>query len=416
MTLTTRLCLRALTLLLASLVLNTVCDAQDWSQHRGDRRDARVDSIELLSWADVPPQEIWRRPLGESFAGLSVVGDLLFTMFADDETEYLGAFRTADGSEIWRLELGRRFDDPWGNGARSTPTVQGAKVIALGSFGRLVCVRATDGALLWQVSFPELEGVEPPDFGYSPSPLVVDDLVLSEVGGSDTGLIAAFRLSDGTKVWATEAGRAGYSSPIVLGDGERRQIVFMTRSAVLALDASGRTLWRRPFEGGTPFDLPIATPLAVGNQAVFASHRAKGGSVLIEIERTGDAFLSRDRWESRRLQSHLNAGVTDGDTLFGFDDATLRAVSAADAEVRWSQRGFGKGSLLLLGRHLIVLTEDGELRQIEARADEFVEAGRHRVFDGRTWTAPSFAGGVLYVRDAGELVALRLPTLSTAEP
>lgn len=388
--------------------------AQDWPQHRGENRDARIESVELLAWNDVPPQELWRRPLGESFAGLSIVGSLLYTMFADGGREYLGAFRTVDGSEIWRLELGKRFDDTWGNGSRSTPTVHGGRVLALGSYGRLVCADAVEGTLLWEVSFPTLDDVKPPDFGYSPSPLVVDDLVLSEVGGSDTGLIAAFRLADGEQIWATESGRAGYSSPIVLGAAQERQLVFMTRDAVVALDAAGRTLWRRPIVGGSPFDLPIATPVAVGAGAVFASHRAEGGSVVIDTERTGEGFVARDRWESRFMQSHLNAGVSDGATLFGFHNATLKAIAAADAEMHWAKRGLGKGSLLLVGSHLVVLSDDGELVQVEATADDYVEVGRHRVFESRTWTAPSFAHGVLYLRDAAELVALRLATVTPA--
>ena len=398
--------------LLVSGWLATGVTAQDWPQHRGIQRDAIIPDTQLLAWTDVPPREIWRRPLGESFAGIAIAGERIYTLFSADGKEYLGGFHTADGSELWRLEMGKRFDDTWGNGARSTPTVVGDRVVALGSFGRLVCANAEDGSLIWDVVFPTMDNIEPPAFGYSPSPLVEGTLVISEVGGSASGLIAAFELETGRLAWSTESGRAGYSSPIAIGTGPRRQLIFMTRSAVLALDSAGRTLWRRPIVGGSPFDLPIATPIAVSETAVFASHRAEGGSVLIDAERTGDGFVARDRWESRFMQTHMNAGVYFRGTLFGFHNATLKAIAASDASLHWAKRGFGKGSLILIGKTLVVLTDEGGLVLAAAQDSEFTELGRHQVFDSRTWTPPSYAHGVLYLRDANEMVALELPRSS----
>jgi outer membrane protein assembly factor BamB len=81
-------------------------------------------------------------------------------------------------------------------------------------------------------------------------------------------------------------------------------------------------------------------------------------------------------------------------------------VDAASGRALWAERGFGEGSLIAAGDHLVVLGEDGELallRPDPARADV---QSRLPVLNGRSWTPPALAGGRLYLRNAREMVAL----------
>jgi hypothetical protein len=62
-----------------------------------------------------------------------------------------------------------------------------------------------------------------------------------------------------------------------------------------------------------------------------------------------------------------------------------------------------------VGDDLIVLTEVGELLIGAAASDGFISRAKKQVLDGRCWTPPVFANGILYARNAaGRLVAQRL--------
>ena len=384
---------------LAALVLTGSLTAQDWPQHRGANRDARLPDVSIAAeWSEETevPSVAWRRDIGESFSGVAVVGHRFYTLFADETTEYLGAFGVADGSELWRLPLGDRFVDNWGDGGRSTPTIDRGKVFALGSYGRLVAVDATSGELNWHVDLPELDDVKPPDFGYSPSPLVVGNLVVLEVGGSEKGLVGAFDRTSGGRVWAASGGRAGYSSPILVKTPgtDESTLVFMTRESVLGLTPQGRESWSWPLVGGSEFDLPIAMPIDLGNGRVFASHRAEGGSVALTLPRR-DGESAEVLWESEFMKIHLNAGVVSDGLLYGFHNATLKAVRAESGELVWARRGLGKGSVIALGARLVVLSDDGLLVLLEAGAESYVELGRHQALDERNLDAPKAGNGAM---------------------
>ncbi|MEM8961512.1 MAG: hypothetical protein AAGD38_08550 [Acidobacteriota bacterium] len=97
-----------------------------------------------------------------------------------------------------------------------------------------------------------------------------------------------------------------------------------------------------------------------------------------------------------------------GDHLYGVDNATLRAVQVEDGGLAWAKRGLGKGSLIAAGDLLYVLGDRGVLALVEARGDGYHEHGRVQAMTGRSWTAPSLADGVLYLRDQDEIVAYDL--------
>ncbi len=74
----------------------------------------------------------------------------------------------------------------------------------------------------------------------------------------------------------------------------------------------------------------------------------------------------------------------------------------------WRARGHGQGSLLYADDHLIVLGDRGSLTLVKLSPGEYLQVSRAQVFRGRTWTAPTLANGILYLRDEQELVALEI--------
>ncbi|MEM7049264.1 MAG: PQQ-binding-like beta-propeller repeat protein [Acidobacteriota bacterium] len=365
----------------------------------------------LPAWDDGRPQELWRVPLGPGFSAVTVVGDGLFTLFGAEGKEVLARFEGATGRELWRREVGPLFEETWGDGPRSTPAVAGDTVFAIGSGGTLVAVAAEDGRERWR---RELVASKAPRFGYSPSPLVSNGRVIVEAALGEAGLgaghLMAFDAATGAPVWSAGEGAVGYSSPLVLGDGD---LAFLLRDRVQAISDRGEELWSWTFSGGSPIDLPIAMPLALAPNRLFVAHRADGGSALLGLSPAGPPKVL---WESRFFVNHLSSAVAVGGDLYGFHNATLAAVEGSSGSIAWRLRGLGKGSLIAVGDHLLVLSDRGELLQMKAGLEAGRILGRFQVLDGKTWTAPSYSDGRLYLRNHHELVALDLRRLVAVDP
>ena len=113
-------------------------------------------------------------------------------------------------------------------------------------------------------------------------------------------------------------------------------------------------------------------------------------------------------WQTRHMKNHFSSSLLHDGTIYGFDNATLRAISVETGETEWAKRGLGKGSLIYADGHLIVLSDRGVLALVEATGEAYNEKGRVQALEGRCWTAPSLANGRLYLRNHEEMVSYDL--------
>lgn len=378
--------------------------AADWPQFGGPGRDGASPEQGLArSWPAPGPRVLWRRPIGEGYSTIAAAGSRLYTMDSDAEKEFVLCLDAADGRELWRTPIGRKFLDDLGNGPRSTPTVAGGAVYVLGAHGVLAALDAKDGRKLWEVDLPSAFGAKRPNWGYSASPLVDGDLVLLEVGGSPAKALVAFDRSTGTVRWSLGDGDAAYSSPVAMILGGIRQYVFARRtgSEVVAVSPDGKELWRHP----APPTM-ITMPLFVAPDKVYLSSGDDAGAMLLRVRASEGRLAAEEVWTSRLMKNHFNGAVLVGEHLYGFDNGTFKCLSLATGEQRWAQRGLGKGSLIASDGLLFVLSDRGTLVLVEANPDTYTEKARFQVLNGKTWTSPTLAGGRLYLRDMAEVVAL----------
>lgn len=391
--------------------------AGDWPQYRGPGRDGKSTAPAPAALGQ--PEVGWRRPIGEGFSALAVVGNALVTLALVETApgtrrELALRFDADTGSEVWRRELGPAFEEPFGNGPRSTPTVVDDEIYALSSHGVLAALRLEDGAVRWRVDLPTAIGGKPPRFGYSPSPLVVDDLVLLQVGAGEGRSIAAFDRKTGEPRWTNLDDRLGYSSPIALQVAESLHLVFVTPTSVVGVSPAGDRRWHWQIPKGSAIDQPIAMPVAVDGDKVFVAHRSEGGSALLQL--ANDEQPPTVLWQSRHLLNHMNSSVAVGGHLYGFHNATLKCLDAQTGRQVWAHRGLGKGSLIAWGEHLLILSDEGQLVIAPATPEQYRETARTPILTGRAWTAPSLAEGRLYARNHHEMVRVDLTGQASATP
>jgi hypothetical protein len=145
----------------------------------------------------------------------------------------------------------------------------------------------------------------------------------------------------------------------------------------------------------------VATPILAGGDRVFISSGYDQGAALLKVTANGREEL----WRNREMKNHFNNSVHHEGVLYGFDGAFLKALDATTGSILWRERGFGTGSLILAGGHLVVLSEEGELALAAPSRTELRVLSRVSALEGQSWTPPSLARGRLYVRNQREIAS-----------
>lgn len=377
----------------------------DWPQFRGQARDGVSSETGLAdSWPEGGPKQLWRRPIGTGYSGITVVGDRIYTMYADEgesPQEFACSIDAATGDELWRTPIGKRFDNQFGNGPRSTPTVFDDALYVLDSNGNFAALASADGKLRWTVNLTEEFGSQLPTFGFSSSPVVIGDAVLLQVGGTEGRSFAAFDRTSGKVAWSFGEGPAGYSSSLPVTIQGVEQFVAIANQKVHSLNADGKELWSHVWPPGESHSMPLFLP----PDRIFASGTEGIGAAMLKVQKTEDGFAVEELWNTPLMRNHFSSSVVHAEHIYGFDNATLKCISAADAHLAWAKRGFGKGSLILADDKLIVLSDRGQLLLIKADPASYQQLGSVQALDDRSWTSPTLSGGRLYLRNNTEIVA-----------
>jgi len=239
-------------------------------------------------------------------------------------------------------------------------------------------------------------------WGFSASPLVVDDRVIVAASGR----LVAYDISTGELRWTGPTGGEGYSSPQFLTlDGVDQILQLSGDGAIGVAPVDGTQLWEHPWSG-----YPIVQPAVTDGGDILISVSSDGGTRRISVTRGAGGWTVEERWTSLRLKPYFNDFVIHEGNVFGFDGSILACIDLEDGERQWKGGRYGNGQLLLLSDQdlLLVLSERGELALVEATAEKFLELARFPAIDGKTWNHPVLVGDVLLVRNAEEMVAFRL--------
>ena len=387
---------------------------QSWLQWGGPTRDFKV-SGRALGWSGAAPRRVWERELGDGFS--SVIGDAstLYTAHRQGDTTVVQALDAATGRPRWEQRIGstplpNMFLD-YGQGPNTTPTLAGGRLFVTTFTGRLCAIDAKSGRIGWSRElWRELQGTFR-DVGYSNSPLVVGDLVITPVGGRGKGL-AAFRQSDGTTAWTSGDLDNAMSSPFTIDlDGETQVVALMVEGVAGFEPRTGRQLWFQPHR--TQYEVNAATPVwHAASRTLILSSAYDQGARAIRLRRDGSATVPTEAWFTRRLRVHHGNMLVLGNHVYGssgdFGPAPLTALDIATGAVAWQSRTFPKATFVQAGDRTIVLDEDGRLAIAWLSPSGLQVLQEAQITSKLSWTPPTLIGIRLYVRDRKTLVALEL--------
>lgn len=407
---------------LALSVVGTVAKAEDWAQWRGPKRDGvSLEKGLLKAWPKDGPKLAWQvKDIGSGYSTPVVVGSQLYVLSNEGlENEFVRAYSTKDGKLLWSTRLGvvgNPKQQPSYPGSRSTATVDGKLLYALGSDGDLACVEAATGKLIWKKSLRTDFGGTAGVWAYSESPLVDGNKVIVSPG-SETAAMVALDKKTGATLWKTAIPgekAASYASAIAVELGGVRQYVqYLSKGVVGVEAATGKLLWRYDKTLDTRFGMHALTPIATANLVYTGAATASGAA---KISAAAGSFTADPAYIERKAPNSLGGAVRLGDYLYGTSGPVLLCTEFATGKVVWEERGIGAAAICSADGLLFLHGENGEVALVEATPTGYKEKGRFAPpsqpdrGQSKAWAHPIIANGKLYIRDLGCLWCYNIKT------
>jgi outer membrane protein assembly factor BamB len=395
----------------------------DWPQWRGPQRNGISQETGLLKqWPTEGPKLLWQvNDIGDGFSTPAVVGRRIYLMSNRGmENEFVQALSTEDGKPVWTTRIGNVGNpdqNPPFAKARSTPTVDGDLIYALGSDGDLACLEAKSGKIRWHKSLRKEFGGKPGEWAYAESPLVDGDIVIVTPGGAQATMVALNKKT-GAVIWKSAipgGDSAEYTSAMVVQAAGRKQYVQYLSKGLVGIDAkTGRFLWRykEAAKGPAQYFSPVAR-----DEYVYGGALAVGGG-LVRLKPDGDGVSAEQVYFERGLPNGIGGAVLLGNYLYGLEMASqvLVAVEFTTGKLKWKAEDFGRASVAYADGLLYFHSANGDMRLVEATPEAYREKGKftppnqpkHKQagqYAEGAFAYPVIANGRLYIRDLGTLWA-----------
>ncbi|MEM9444419.1 MAG: PQQ-binding-like beta-propeller repeat protein [Verrucomicrobiota bacterium] len=404
--------LHHLSLILLTFSCSIHLYGDDWPQWRGMARDGvSKETISNLDWSSQKPNQLWTAEVGKGCSSMAVSDNRLYTLGNVDDKDTVYCFDAQTGEVIWKHSYPCMLSPKmYEGGPGATPVVSGDYLITLSDEGHLFCFDKASGAIKWKKHLQDDFKGQRPDWGYAGSPLVYDNKLIVDTGAPSGGVVA-LKLEDGSLLWKSGSGDAGYAAPVFSDfEGKASALVFRA-SGLTSFDwTSGSKNWHFPWK--TDWDVNAATPLINGSE-LFLSSGYGTGSALLEVKGSS----AKSIWKNNDFSNQISTSVLKDGYLYGFHtnhvskkrDNGLSCVEWKTGKLMWKEK-LGVGMTILVGEHLLALTDKNILYLVEPSPQGFKKLSELKVLDGgRSWVDPIFANGVVYCRNnEGKMAAWKL--------
>jgi len=381
-----------------------------WPGLRGPNFDGSVHDARLFDSRDAALTLGWKRALGSGYSSIAVVDGSLVTMFTDGDADVAAAFDTETGDELWRYRIGDRYagHDGSHDGPISTPLVADGRVYGLGAWGHLFALDVATGEVSWSTHLVDDHGAEQPHYGFTTSPVLVDGVLVVEMGAKEGKAIGGFDAQGGQLLWTVGDDEIHYHSPIVATIGGQRQVLAAGSKTLFGIEAaSGDVLWSYEHQGDErAMGGATIVPVPAGEDRVLLLNKIDSSAMLGITRKDGDDYEIAELWSDNSIRSTYVIPVYHDGYLYGMTGRIFTCVDAATGETKWRSREPGDGFPTLVGEHLVIMTKPGSLHVVEASPEAYREVARLDLFEEHSWSAVAYAGGHLYARSMAHLARI----------
>jgi len=298
--------------------------AAEWAQFHGPNRDNKsADKGLLKTWPEGGPPRIWKASgIGEGYSTVAIAGKRIHTTGSIDGNCVITVL-DMDGKKVWTRNNGKAWRKSY-PGTRSTPTITDGMLYHLSGIGRLACLEADDGKVVWSTDIMKRFGGRNIMWGLAESPLVFDDKVICTPGGRVS--MAALDRKTGKTIWQCKGtgDRPGYASPILIDYKGLRQIVTVMSQSVVGVRASdGKLLWRYPHK--VYADENITTPI-FHDGFVIISGCGRKGTTSLSLTVSGNECSAARHWINETLDNKQGGIVLVDGRIYGYAEQLGRSA------------------------------------------------------------------------------------------
>ncbi|ANM30991.1 hypothetical protein ABI59_17550 [Acidobacteria bacterium Mor1] len=399
-------------LFIALLTAVSAIQAAEWRYLRGPGFDGSAAGPAVLSESPQLKLE-WKHAIGPGYSGVTVAAGRAVSAFSDGTHDVVAAWSTTDGRELWRTPIGRTYrgHDGSTDGPVGTATLTDSRVYFVGPFGDLFALAAEDGKILWRKNLETDWGAQAPTYGFATIPLEVDG-VLVVPAGSEKHSVVGLDPETGRQLWSHGTDRIDYSTPVIVESDGRRQVIVAGALELMALDPkSGKQLWSYRHSEERGFDPTYPQLQLVGDRFLMMFYSE---AALFDVAADSETTKVTEVWRSQALKSSVALPVAVGDHLYGFNGTFLTCVELETGESVWKSRDLPGRGILRLDDHFVVFGSKGKLTLAKADPAGYRETASLVISDHGGYTAPSFAGGRIYVRNRSEIASVAIGASGTA--
>jgi outer membrane protein assembly factor BamB len=396
---------------LSLLILATVsiADETNWPRWRGPQQNGHTNEASLpVKWS--ADDVTWKTQLpGSGQSSPTIWGDKIFLTSALEQGKerlVLGIDRKT-GKILWQQSAWKGEPEPVHimNGWASATCVTDGKIV-VAFFGRGgIHAYTVEGEPLWSRDLGKFES----PWGVSACPVVVDELIVQNCDADTDAFIVALDKQTGKDVWRTKRpNHRGWSTPILIESGKRRELVVNGHDGVRAYDPkTGRELWYcKSFNGrGEPTVTPAGDLLCVVNGLAGDFYSIRPGG-------EGDVTASHMAWHTPRIGGRdCPSPIVVGEFIIVCDMGGIATCyDATDGHVYWKERLTGKfsGSPIAAGGLVYFVNEAGKTMvikpgpKLELVAQNDLPAEKEEIFRA----SPSPCQGQLFMRSTTVLYCI----------
>lgn len=397
-------------LLLAFFATNTVAwgfpsptvKDGDWPWWRGPQRNgvAAAGQNVPTSWSDSQNVK-WKTPIpGRGHSSPTVVGNRIYLATADEraQTQSVIALSRDDGKQLWQTQISRGgFPKTHRKNthATCTPACDGKHVFVAFHHHDKLTLAALD--LKGDIAWREEAGPYVPkvyEYGYAPSPVLWDSLVIIAADYEKGGYITAYDRDSGKRVWRTpRPRRLSFSSPVIANIAGRDQLLISGCELVASFNPKdGKELWS---VRGTTM-ATCGTMVWDGNLVFASGGYPKAETICVKADGSGKVM-----WKNRDKCYEQSMVVHDGHVFALTDRGIAMCWRAEDGREVWKQRLQGpvSASPVLVGDTIYQSTEDGTTFVYEANPQEFRLIAKNKL-GNEGFASPAICGNRIYMRVA----------------
>ena len=381
---------------------------RNWTNFRGYGANGHaINANPPLSWnAEEGTNILWKTEVPKPGKNSPVVWeDKLFLSGADEQGSQVYCFNTDTGNLLWKHDVDNIPGSPAQKDlpevmedtglAAPTVTTNGRYIAAIFATGDLVCVNM-EGKRVWAKNL----GIPDNRYGHASSLISCENLLFVQYDQKSNSKLFAFEFSSGNPAWQVTRAEISWSSPILIDNNGRMELILSNCEAVDSYDPkTGQLFWHVKCLSGE-----VASSAAYANGIVFVANEYSTASAIDIGNHSSEPNIL---WQWDEILPNAASLLANDDYLivpssFGI----VNCLNVKTGKAFWEKEfddGFYSSPVLV--NDLVYIIDVTGVMRIFKMNNQFELMGTSEIGES-AYATPAFVGDRVYIRGMKHLFCI----------